>query len=335
MKTRWLEIACGVIVLNLLACGGGAGGGNGGEDSAGADGGAGGGGGGADGGGDADCPASEPICSAFENGGSAGGYVEVSLAEGDDAAVVLTNSLPDYPVTDAGENPNEALPQDLEFRVPLAPSPGPSEAGLGHVGVAWNGVSLFNPSDARDIGGCTGNAAYLESDGMDDYGGHPTMRGEYHYHTGDFMRHAAELGLSHDPDEHSSLVGYAFDGIPIYGPYGFAVATGDGGTIAELRSCYRLKEERTCCEDGPRCSTDSMFNGKPLVMGAFIEDFEFDQAALDAGECELDEFNSRVAATPEYPSPVRVYVMTFDSEGRAAFPFLFGTRYWGAAAVQP
>jgi len=320
--------ACLAILAGLLACGD-ADGSDSGTDPAGADAAT---GSGADGGGDEACPTSEPICRAFANSGSEGGYVEVSLEGGADAAIVRTNSLPDYPAN-TGDSPNDAVPQELEFQVPLAPAAGPSEAGLGHVGVAWNGVSLFNPSDARDIGGCTGNAAYLESDGMDDYGGHPTARGEYHYHTGDFVRHAGQFGLSNDPGEHSSLFGYAFDGVPIYGPYGFA--DGAGGSIGELRSCYRLKEERDCCLDGPRCSTDSMFNGKPLLMGAFIEDFQFDQAALDAGECDLDEFNSRVAATPEYPTPVRVYVMTFDDEGRAAFPFIFGTRYWGAAAVQP
>ncbi len=311
MSTRWPVIACGAIASSLLACGSDMDGGE------------------ADGGSDAACPASEPICGAFENGGSAGGHVEVTLADGE--AIVETSSLPDYPASDFGNNPNQALPQSLAFRVPLAPTAGPSEAGLGHVGVAWNGVSLFNPSDARDIGGCTGNAAYLESDGVDDYGGHPTGQGEYHYHTGDFLRRAGELGLSNQPGAHSSLVGYAFDGVPIYGSYGFAA----DGSIAELRSCYRLKQERDCCQDGPRCSTDSTFDGKPLQMGAFVEDFEFDEAASAAGDCDLDEFNSRVAATPEYASPVRVYVMTFDGEGHAAFPFIFGTRYWGAAADQP
>lgn len=281
MKTTWLA-----LLLNVVACGAEAGG----PDSAGDA------GGGVDGGAGAACPASEPICAAFENSGSAGGHVEVSLDGAE--AIVRTSSLPDYPATDFGNNPNPALAQDLEFRVPLAPSVGPSEAGLGHVGVAWNGVSMFNPSDARDIGGCTGNAAYLESDGVDAYGGHPTERGEYHYHTGDFLSHAAELGLSHEPGTHSSLVGYAFDGVPIYGPYGFADPDA-AGEVTELRSCYRLKAERTCCVDSTRCSTGSMFGGMQLVMGAFVEDFELDAAALEAGECELDEFNSRVAVTPE------------------------------------
>src|SRR5687768_6291731 len=111
MKTTWLEMACGAIVATALACGGGA------EDPAGeADSGGGGGGGGsggADGGTDPTCPASQPICSAFVNTGSAGGHVEVSLMAGDDAAIVRTNSLSDYPTTDFGDNPNDALPQQL------------------------------------------------------------------------------------------------------------------------------------------------------------------------------------------------------------------------------
>jgi hypothetical protein len=323
MTTTWLRVALATLAASALACGSSS------EDS-----GDSGDGGGVDGSVvDASCPATEPICGAFENSGSAGGHVEVTIAEGGDEAIVLTSSLPDYEATDFGTNPNPALPQSFEFHVPLSPTAGPSEAGLGHVGVAWNGVSMFNPSDARDIGGCTGNAAYLEADGMDEYGGHPTERGEYHYHTGDFLAHASELGLSNEPGAHSSLVGYAFDGVPVYGSYGFA--DGAGGSIAELRSCYRLKAERDCCLDGPRCSIGSTLDGKPLDMGAFVEDFEFDEAGLAAGDCDLDEFNSRVTATPEYPSPVRVYVMTFDGEGHAAFPFIFGTRYWGTAADQP
>src|SRR6185503_3404431 len=174
MTMTSLELACVAFVAGLLACGD-ADGSDSGTDPGGAD--AGDGGSGADGGGDEACPASEPICRAFANSGSEGGYVEVSLQAGADAAIVRTNSLPDYPAN-TGDSPNDAVAQELEFQVPLAPTAGPSEAGLGHVGVAWNGVSLFNPSDARDIGGCTGNAAYLESDGMDDYGGHPTERGE-------------------------------------------------------------------------------------------------------------------------------------------------------------
>ncbi len=281
------------------------------------------------------CAGDLPICTAFRNSGRYGGFVEVAIEPGASEAVVRSNSLPDYETSTFGDNPNDALPQDLELHLPVAIVAGPSDAGVGHVGIAWNGVSLFNPSDARDIGGCTGNAAYLESDGVDALGGHPTRTGEYHYHTGDFLRYAGELGLVNQPGAHSSLVGYAFDGIPIYGSYGFADPLDRDSEIAELRSCYRLKEERSCCTAAPLCAPSSSFGDKLLVMGAFIEDFEFDAAAHAAGACDLDEFNSRLAVTPEHTSPARVYVMTFDAGGAAAFPFIFGTRYWGQPLDQP
>ena len=137
----------------------------------------------------------EPICSAFWNSGAYGGRVSVRIDAVSGEAVVTTNGLASHAMGPYGANPNEAVAQDLELRFPLVAEMGPSEAGLGHVGVAWDGVGFFNPSDGHDIGGCTGNAAYLEANHVDSYGGHPTPRGEYHYHTGDFLRHAEELGF--------------------------------------------------------------------------------------------------------------------------------------------
>jgi len=270
-----------------------------------------------------------PICAALRNSGAYGGYVRTSLNDARTEAVVETNSLPDYQPGPYGANPNTAQAQQFTFRIPLAPSPGPAAAGVGHVAVAWNGVSLFNPADARNIGGCTGNAAFLESNHVDRFGGHPTARGEYHYHSGEFLKHAEELGLRNSAAEHSSLVGFSFDGLPIYGPFAFSDPNDAASAIQELRSCYRLKSARTCCQDTGLCSLTSTFDQKTLVMGAFVEDFEHDATALAEGRCDLDEFNSRVAVTPEYGPPTRLYVMTFDANGNVAFPFIFGTRYWG------
>ncbi len=279
------------------------------------------------------CPSSFPICSAFLNDGKFGGSVKVSVDAEAKVAIVTTNNLASHAMGPYGGNPNQALPQKFRFSIPLNATPGPTPAGFGHVAVAFNGVSLFNPADARDIGGCTGNAAYLESDQVDAFGGHPTPGSEYHYHTGDFLKKATELGLKNASSKHSSLVGYAFDGLPIYGPYGFADGKTAAGGIRALRSCYRLKSTRTCCIDPTRCLETSTFENKITTLGAFVEDFEFDGQALAAGQCDLDEFNSRVSVTPEYPTGIRTYVMTFDAQGHVAFPFIFGTRYWGTALV--
>jgi YHYH protein len=277
------------------------------------------------------CPTSLPICNAFRNDGKYGGRVSVTVSSDQREAVVRSNDLANHPMGAYGPNPNKALPQSFEFRIPLTFTDGPSRAGFGHVGVAFNGVSLFNPQDARDIGGCTGNAAYIESDQVDAYGGHPTPNSEYHYHTGDFLKKAAELGLRGSVTEHSSLVGYAFDGVPIYGPFGFVDGQAATGGVREMRSCYRKKAARTCCIAAARCAPAASFEGKALVLGAFVEDFEFDQEAFTKKQCDLDTYNSRVTVTPEYGTPVRAYFMTFDEDGRVTFPFIFGTQYAGRA----
>lgn len=283
----------------------------------------------------ADCPAKFPICRAFSNDGKNGGSVAVRVDETAGLAYVTTRSLAAHTMGPFGTNPNAATPKDFTLSIPLVPREGESTAGNGHVAVAWNGVSIFNPGDARNIGGCIGNAAYLEADGVDPFGGHPTGNGEYHYHTGFFLNRAKELGLVQEPGKHSSLVGYAFDGIPIYGTYGYADPDDATSEVKPLRSCYRLKTERTCCQDISKCSLVAQFERKTLVLGAFVEDYDFDATAFADGTCDLDKYNSRVAKTPEYPEGTRVYVMTLDDAGTVTYPFVFGTKYWGIPATNP
>lgn len=281
------------------------------------------------------CPASYPICRVFSNDGSKGGGVSVRVDAEKGVAYVATRGLAAHPMGPYGTNPNVATARDLTYTIPLVPRQGEGPAGNGSVAVAWNGVALFNPSDARDIGGCTGNAAFLEADGVDPYGGHPAPNGQYHYHTGFFLRRATELGLVDGPERHSSLVGYAFDGVPIYGSYGYSDPRDPASPVRALRSCYRLKAERTCCRDIAKCSLVAQFERKTLALGAFIEDYAFDEESFTAGTCDLDMYNSRVAKTPEYPKGARVYVMTVAEDGTVTYPFVFGTRYWGVAAANP
>ena len=79
----------------------------------------------------------------------------------------------------------------------------------------------------------------------------------------------------------------------------------------------------------------AQFERKTLTMGAFVEDYVYDAEAHAAGTCDLDEWNSRIAKTPEYPAGTRVYVMTLERDGTVTYPFVFGTRYWGVAAPNP
>jgi len=90
-------------------------------------------------------------------------------------------------------NPNEIVLQSINIKIPLNPVPrgidinsslvdgivGTSnyEYGMGAVGVALNGVALFNPLAAPP------DNIEDEVFSFDYYNGHPTNTGFYHYHT--------------------------------------------------------------------------------------------------------------------------------------------------------
>jgi hypothetical protein len=90
---------------------------------------------------------------------------------------------------------------------------------------------------------------------------------------------------------HSPLMGWAYDGSPIYGPYGYSSA--NGGTIKQLVSGYERLD----------------IGGRPnFPLGFFIEDNTF------TGKGDLDENNGRFCITPEYPKGVYAYFMTVSEE---------------------
>ena len=108
--------------------------------------------------------------------------------------------------------------------------------------------------------------------------------------------------LGDDGSGHSPILGWAFDGYPIYGPYGYAKLDGNGDVV-RLASSYQLKQGTR--PSGPGGAYD----------GSYIEDYEY-----VAGSGSLDEHNGRFAITPEYPEGTYYYVVTIDANGDAAYP---------------
>jgi hypothetical protein len=78
---------------------------------------------------------------------------------------------------------------------------------MGPIGVAINGVVFFNPFDA---------GSEDATDVMDRCCGHPAPGNEYHYHK---YPVCVKSPFVDDGEEHSPLIGFAFDGFPVYGPY--------------------------------------------------------------------------------------------------------------------
>lgn len=122
-------------------------------------------------------------------------------------------------------NPNSIRSQSVRYSLPTHPRAAstPSCLPMGAIGIAKNGVAIFNALDA-------GDRDAVAHEVQDRCGGHPQMSGVYHYHD-------IPSCLTKGESKHraSGLVGYALDGYPIYGP------RGHGGrllTNSDLDACH-------------------------------------------------------------------------------------------------
>ena len=118
--------------------------------------------------------------------------------------------------------------------------------------------------------------------------------------------------------KHSPILGYAYDGHPIYGPYGYTNPLDKNSSIVRLQSGYSLKADR---KDGP------ILDDAPYPMGTFVNDYEW-IATIQTGSTVLDRNNGRFCVTPEYPEGVYAYFLTIDENNESVFPYAVGTNYY-------
>lgn len=118
--------------------------------------------------------------------------------------------------------------------------------------------------------------------------------------------------LDNNPNVHSPIIGYAYDGNPIYGPYGYSDATNPSSSIKRMETSYRLKTSRI---NGPSTTQ--------YPLGKFVEDFYYQHRFGD-----LDENNGRYCITPDYPDGVYAYFITIDSNETPKFPYILGEKFY-------
>lgn len=181
---------------------------------------------------------------------------------------ITCTGIPSYAIGGWGNNPNTATNQNFVFKITRTPTPNlgtPTPTPLGHTGIWSNGVSLFNAKDAmsyNNAGVWNQNAIVVEGPGFDSCLGHPAPNGEYHHHLNPRC-----LYNDHDSTRHAPLIGFAFDGYPIYGAYGYANANGTGG-IKSMKTSYRARNitARTTLPDGSTASSagPAINTAKPL-----------------------------------------------------------------------
>lgn len=105
------------------------------------------------------------------------------------------------PYPDGLQNPNAIGTQNLSMTIPLTPNTNSEGMSPGGVGMAVNGVMLYDNQAAP------GDDIYLEAATFDRCQGHPSQGDRYHYHSEPFS-------LSYDDD---NLIGVMRDGYFVYG----------------------------------------------------------------------------------------------------------------------
>ncbi|HAK70476.1 MAG TPA: hypothetical protein DCM15_03780 [Cryomorphaceae bacterium] len=279
---------------------------------------------------------------------------------------VMATGIPAYPTGPFLDgNPSNATDQSAIYKFTLTPqqnSGTPTSTTGNNIGVFVNGVSLFdyrdgvswNPGTSALCGGpgnppCPGgpmssrdwnrDAIPAEMAGFDCSKAHPAM-GNYHHHQNPS---AFKLDLNvvsticniYDADglyamdstQHSPLIGFAYDGFPIYGAYGYMNADGTGGVV-RIESGYELRSmtARTTHADGSTVSSGPAIN-TTFPLGYFREDYGW--ISHPNNDEYLDEHNGRFCVTPEYPNGTYAYFCTVDNDWNSTYPYVVGPTFYG------
>ncbi len=277
---------------------------------------------------------------------------------------VSTKGVPAYPTGPFLDgNPSQATSQNAIFKFPLTPVQNTATAVSttgGNIGVFINGVALFDYRDGVSwknstsslCGGpiqppCMGDGVWNrdaivgERLGFDCSKGHPAM-GNYHHHQNPS---AFKLDLNvistvcnlYDADGlyaidstvHSPLIGFAYDGFPIYGAYGFKNVDGTGG-IVRMKSSFTLRNisTRTTYYTSTATVTPGPAVSTTYPLGYFREDYQYN-ATSAATPDYLDIHNGRFCVTPEYPNGIYCYFATVTSNWNSAYPYVVGPTFYG------
>ena len=124
-----------------------------------------------------------------------------------------------------------------------------------------------------------------------------------------------------ETNSHSPLIGWSYDGNPIYGSYGFSDPEDTTSGIIRLSSGYALSAD--------------LVKNRPTGFegGFFIEDFQYTASG------NLDEHNGRFCKTPDYPNGVYAYFATSEvdvttGDLQPQYPYFIGDTYRTAAVIE-
>jgi uncharacterized protein (TIGR03437 family) len=220
--------------------------------------------------------------------------------------------------------------------------------------VAWAQPPGGGPGGAGGSGDgiWTRNAAFGEVETFDLCNGHQPQTGMYHHHLNPVCLRAqlndnvvvvstGRLGTQYAEKSsgwtHSPILGWAFDGYPVYGPYGYSNPADPTSAIKRVQPSFQLRnitqrqtmptwvlpyepsvsQNLTSSQYGPDVSAQ-------YPLGRYVQDYDY-----VTGLGDLDQYNGRFTVTPDYPNGTYAYFVTLSPEGVPAFPFIINVQLYG------
>lgn len=227
----------------------------------------------------------------------------------------------------------------------------------------WNGTQDVDVN-AQGTEYWTRNAYLAEGPTFDPAGAHQPFTGESHHHINPYaLRHELGDHMEYNPTthtyaeattapSHSPILGWSFDGYPIYGPYGYDNPSNPTSSIRRMQSGYTMR-------DGQNGTTDLRVRGRVSIpqwaidaghgvsdandttngpdvdtdfpLGWYLQDHAYlgNLGYVLGQDFDLDICNGRWSITPEFPEGTYAYFTTLDENNLPAFPYIIGRQYYG------
>jgi len=277
-------------------------------------------------------------------------------------------------------------------RSPAAQAGGKDSTTGGYSGLFVNGVAIFNALDGQAWTGSQiqgqaphtqatyywhRNAPVAEAFNFDAGLGHQPPSAVYHthqnplglrYQLGDHVDYNSSTKLYSESTaavtRHSPILGWAHDGYPVYGPYGYSTAADANSGVRRMAPGYVKR-------DGSN-GTDSVASNRSTIpawyaryrqshfggaysttagaqrasvnatypLGTFAQDWAYlgdltnpaDSQPYQQGvDFDLDEYNGRSCVTPEYPGGTYAYFTALDASGNSTYPYVLAFEFYGNA----
>ena len=234
----------------------------------------------------------------------------VSIEYNSDNMLITSNGIPNHKFESGLGEPTST--QNYKWIIPLNPVANETVVMAperGPVAITVTGVPLYGPEEGPGGDAVALHHGYFVEDRqpieLGICGGHSGPGGTYHYHFDANCMHW-HSGSSNqwknildwntdliDDTKHSPVIGFAFDGFVIYGPFGYD----KDGILVEMTSSYQLRPDQ---------------NG----YGG-IDDWEYIE-----GLGHLDECNGILSLVPESQEPIYHYHSTQkNGAGQIGFPY--------------